>query len=129
VSKVGVAKSIDHERWQRDRRSRHPFEESLGLVSRALDAPVNVVGARRRLLARAGGLEDVLLGVAERLHAEGLDVSMETVQGDPAEVLVAVAEQSAARLFIVGSRERGGVAGLLLGTVGSRSPSTPGATC
>lgn len=55
--------------------------------------------------------------VAERGHAKGVDVSTDVCNGLPVEEILAYAEETNADLIVLGSRGRGGVSKLLLGSV------------
>jgi nucleotide-binding universal stress UspA family protein len=60
---------------------------------------------------------------AERLAADGVDVSVEnvaTVLGGPAQAIAAIADEVDADLIVVGTRGHSAVAGLLLGSVTNR---------
>ncbi|WCD94598.1 universal stress protein [Streptomyces sp. HUAS 31] len=62
------------------------------------------------------GLAEVARGVAER-HP-GLEVTIDVVEGPPAETLIAAASES--EMLVLGSRGHGRVVGFLLGSVGQQ---------
>lgn len=55
--------------------------------------------------------------VVEELAAAGIDVSAELLEGPPAEAILAVAENGACDLIVMGTRGYGQLAGVLLGSV------------
>lgn len=61
--------------------------------------------------------EAVTQRAAQRIVSEGLDVDTHARAGDPAEVLIDVAEETAANLIVVGSKGMRGAARFLLGSV------------
>ncbi len=61
--------------------------------------------------------EEMAQQMAERLHAAGLDVSAVSREGDPAESIVAYAEERKADLVMLGTHGRTGLRRLLMGSV------------
>ena len=74
---------------------------------------VNAYGARQ-----APSDADAVLAAATRAaHAQGLQAVTHARRDDPAEALIAVAEEQDADLLVVGSKGMSGAARLLLGSV------------
>ena len=61
--------------------------------------------------------EAVTARTAQRISSEGLEVDTHARAGDPAEVLIDVAEETEANLIVVGSKGMRGAARFLLGSV------------
>ena len=100
---------------------RMPFALMLPEPTIAGFAPLSVedlerleVQLREQATQLAAGQIQEVLG-----NDPDVDVRSEVVEGDPAEVLVEAAQ--GADLLVVGSRGRGGFAGLLLGSVGQQT--------
>jgi nucleotide-binding universal stress UspA family protein len=55
---------------------------------------------------------------AQTADSDGVTVHRVVAQGDPSASLIEACKQSGAEMLVVGSRGRGGFAGLLLGSVG-----------
>ena len=64
--------------------------------------------------------EGVLARAARELEAEGVEVEMHAREGDPADVIIRVAEETDAELIVVGSRGLTGLQRFLLGSVSSK---------
>jgi nucleotide-binding universal stress UspA family protein len=82
------------------------------LVRRQIAAAVREIDNDRR-----SELTKALDQVAPLFEAHGVEVSRETLDGHPAEVLAAAAAEPATDLVVVGARGLGGVKRLLLGSV------------
>jgi nucleotide-binding universal stress UspA family protein len=61
--------------------------------------------------------EAVTQRVAQRIGPDGIDIDTHARAGDPAEVLIDVAEETDANLIVVGSKGMRGAARFLLGSV------------
>jgi nucleotide-binding universal stress UspA family protein len=87
----------------------HAFEPIPGYlgVETKSDVAARHVGAGREIADRAG----------ERLEEAGVDVETEVLQGPPAEAILRVAQGRQADLIVMGTRGRGGLTSLLLGSV------------
>ncbi|MNR36447.1 Stress response protein NhaX [compost metagenome] len=55
--------------------------------------------------------------VKSRLEAEGLNATVELLQGSPAEVILAYAKEHGADVIVIGSRGLGGIREFVLGSV------------
>jgi nucleotide-binding universal stress UspA family protein len=107
-------------------------------VARDLDAEVIVVHAMERPLFPAGGLrafptspawedawrewrkeveETFVRDWCAPIRESGVPYRAELLEGDPAQTLLEVADREAADMIVVGSRGRGGIAKLMLGSV------------
>jgi nucleotide-binding universal stress UspA family protein len=64
--------------------------------------------------------ESVLGRAIRELEAEGIEVETHAREGDPADVLIQVAEEQDAELIVVGARGLTGLARFLLGSVSSK---------
>jgi nucleotide-binding universal stress UspA family protein len=64
--------------------------------------------------------ESVLGRAARELETEGIEVETHAREGDPAHVLIQVAEEQGAELIIVGARGLTGLERFLLGSVSSK---------
>jgi nucleotide-binding universal stress UspA family protein len=64
--------------------------------------------------------EAVLARAARELEAEGVEVETDAREGDPADVIIQVAEELGAELIVVGSRGLTGLERFLLGSVSSK---------
>jgi nucleotide-binding universal stress UspA family protein len=64
--------------------------------------------------------ESVLAREARPLHDEGVEVMIHAREGDPAEVLIDVAQEEDADLIVVGARGLSGLKRFLLGSVSSK---------
>jgi nucleotide-binding universal stress UspA family protein len=90
----------------------YPAGPSYGerIVSSAKSAPVDIVQVAESVLARESrAFEDN--GIEVVTHARG---------GDPAEVLIAIAEEVGADLIVVGARGLSGLQRFMLGSVSSK---------
>jgi nucleotide-binding universal stress UspA family protein len=67
-----------------------------------------------------GAAENVLARGARLAESEGLQVDTEAHQGDPAHVILEVAERVGADLIVVGARGLTGIERFLLGSVSSK---------
>lgn len=93
---------------------------------------IQAVHVREILMGRAGGQtlnanEDEVIAAVERTVNElahaGIDITLDTATaaaGGPAHVIAEIARQSHADVIVMGTRGRGQVAGLLLGSVTQR---------
>ena len=88
---------------------------ALGLAA-ALGATLHVVNAYGALQARSDA-EAVLAAATRAAHAHGLQAVTHARRDDPAEALIAVAQEQDAELLVVGSKGMSGAARLLLGSV------------
>ena len=64
--------------------------------------------------------EGVLARAARELEAEGVEVETHAREGDPADVIIQVAEELGAELIVVGSRGLTGLERFMLGSVSSK---------
>jgi nucleotide-binding universal stress UspA family protein len=64
--------------------------------------------------------DGVLARAARELEAEGVEVETHAREGDPADVIIQVAEETDAELIVVGSRGLTGLQRFLLGSVSSK---------
>ena len=64
--------------------------------------------------------EDVLAREARHAQSEGVEVETQAREGDPAQVLIDVAEEVGAELIVVGARGQTGLRRWLLGSVSSK---------
>jgi nucleotide-binding universal stress UspA family protein len=64
--------------------------------------------------------DGVLARATRELEAEGVEVEMHAREGDPADVIIRVAEEKDAELIVVGSRGLTGLQRFLLGSVSSK---------
>ena len=64
--------------------------------------------------------EAVLARAARELEAEGVEVETHAQEGDPADVIIKVAEELGADLIVVGSRGLTGLQRFMLGSVSSK---------
>ena len=64
--------------------------------------------------------EAVLARAAKELEAEGIEVETHAREGDPADVIIQLAEDQGAELIVVGSRGLAGLERFLLGSVSSK---------
>jgi nucleotide-binding universal stress UspA family protein len=64
--------------------------------------------------------EAVLARATRELEAEGVEVETHAREGDPADVIIRVAEELGAELIVVGSRGLAGLERFLLGSVSSK---------
>ena len=93
---------------------------------------IRAVHVREILLGRGGGQpananeDEIVAGVrrtVDDLKASGVDVSLEVAtaaSGGPAHVIAEIARRDGADVIVMGTRGRGQVAGLLLGSVTQR---------
>lgn len=91
---------------------------ALGLAA-ALGAALHVVNAYGALQAPANA-EAVLAAATRAAHAQGMQAVTHARCDDPAEALIAVAEEQDADLLVVGSKGMSRAARLLLGSVPNR---------
>jgi nucleotide-binding universal stress UspA family protein len=111
--------------------------ESLAAASYARElvgehGAIRAVHVREIMLGRGGGQpananEDEIVAdvrrTVEELKAGGADISLEVAtaaSGGPAQVIAEIARRSSADVIVMGTRGRGQVAGLLLGSVTQR---------
>lgn len=94
------------------------------LVTAYPDIPSYRETIRSSAKAEAIDLREVADGVlaraARELEAEGVEVEMHAREGDPADVIIRVAEEKDAELIVVGSRGLTGLQRFLLGSVSSK---------
>jgi len=98
------------------------LDRTLVLVHVAEDRPTFPYGdVRLRELSRREAI-DAATPMLERTAAVASDVStkIRVVFGDPADALIAAAHDADAELLIVGSRGRGLIASMMLGSVSAR---------
>jgi nucleotide-binding universal stress UspA family protein len=106
------------------------LDRALVLVHVAEDPPTFPYGDTRQRELRRREVIEAATPVLERTAAVVPDVNTETrvVFGDPADALMAAAFDTEAELLIVGSRGRGPIASMMLGSVSGRlaSAAPPG---
>jgi nucleotide-binding universal stress UspA family protein/RimJ/RimL family protein N-acetyltransferase len=100
--------------------------EAAGLFAAESDAAIHVVGAHPFLMPGQDDTAATVREAADALRARGVHVHEEVRRGDPALVLTDVADESQARLILVGGGSPGGAARRLLGStadhVAERAP-------
>lgn len=72
-------------------------------------------GSYREALQKVG--EHELARAVTDLEAAGIEVEQHMIQGRPAEVILALAEQTGARMIVVGTVGEGAITGAILGSV------------
>jgi nucleotide-binding universal stress UspA family protein len=80
------------------------------IVSSAKAEPINLRGVAQSVLARE----------SRALEDEGIEVMTHAREGDPAEVIIDVAQEEGADLIVVGARGLSGLQRFLLGSVSSK---------
>lgn len=81
---------------------------------------VDAMPAELQWMASPGEAADMILRQAALAIGEGLDVEVHAGAGDPADFLMAVAEQVGAHLIVVGNKGMAGVTGYIRPSVPNR---------
>jgi nucleotide-binding universal stress UspA family protein len=117
----GSDDSMNAYRWAIDE-ARHRNAEVTALFAWELPM-IGIPGAFDRDELEAEGIKFLNTQLDGEQNGNGVTVHRVVAQGDPSSSLIEACKQTGAEMLVLGSRGRGGLGGLLLGSVGQECAS------